>query len=335
MTEKPPYSVSVVIPAYNVGEYIARTLDSVLNQTHPADEIIIVDDGSTDNTAEVVRSYGSKVKFIQQGNAGASAARNAGVKAARSEWIAFLDGDDEWLVDKLELQMALLERNPDLVWTTGNFHRCLCKENRCKPDISPNKAARLMQGKNYLNNYFTGYMKGLGGWTGTMVIKRSVLEQAGLFREGQWRANDLDMWWRIAHRWPRIGYVPEPLAIYHMGTAVSISQGRFDVDLHCELIERHLKFAKEAGSLLAFKPYAVWSIRRWIRAMLFYQAKDDIRRMMNQFDELLPGGYKLWMRFLTAYPSLTGGVCHIISRVIRTFNLRRRVARRPKKNDDS
>ncbi|MHC5190567.1 MAG: glycosyltransferase family 2 protein, partial [Planctomycetota bacterium] len=82
--------ISVVIPAYNAEKHIARAIDSVLAQTRPADEIIVVDDGSTDATAEVVRSYGEKVIFIQQENAGVSVARNAGIEAASGDWIAFL-----------------------------------------------------------------------------------------------------------------------------------------------------------------------------------------------------------------------------------------------------
>ena len=116
MDDSKSYCISVVIPAFNVGKFIARTLDSVLAQTRAADEIIVVDDGSTDNTAEVVRSYGTKVNFIQQDNAGASTARNTGIKAAQSEWVAFLDGDDEWLPEKLEVQLSLPERNPEWAW---------------------------------------------------------------------------------------------------------------------------------------------------------------------------------------------------------------------------
>ncbi|HOM77565.1 MAG TPA: glycosyltransferase family A protein, partial [Anaerohalosphaeraceae bacterium] len=89
-------SISVVIPAYNCQAYIRRAIDSVLGQSRPADEIIVVDDGSTDGTAEAVRTYGAKVILIQQENAGVSAARNAGIRAASGDWIAFLDADDEW-----------------------------------------------------------------------------------------------------------------------------------------------------------------------------------------------------------------------------------------------
>ena len=87
-------TVSVVIPAYNSGAYISRTVESVLGQSRPADEIIVVDDGSTDKTGEIVQTYGGKVRYIRQENAGASAASNTGIENATCPWIALLDGDD-------------------------------------------------------------------------------------------------------------------------------------------------------------------------------------------------------------------------------------------------
>jgi len=321
----------VVIPAYNVGKFIARTLDSVLAQTRPADEIIVVDDGSTDETGEVVARYGQKIRYIRQENAGASTARNTGIKAAQNEWIAFLDGDDEWLPEKLQLQIELLQRNPQLFWTTGNFYRCLCDEDRRGTDITAARATRLMAGQDYLENYFPAYMIGLGGWTGTMIIKRDALHKVGLFRPQQKRANDLDMWWRIAHRWPRIGYLPQPLAIYHMGTPVSISQGFFPTELYCDLIARHQHLAAEQGHPDIFRNFAAWILRRWIRSMLFQARAEDVRSTISRFNELLPAWYKLWMRILTAFPGTTATGCHLISRMIQKFKLRKRIARRPKR----
>ena len=116
-------NVSVVIPAYNACEYIGRAIESVLGQTRAADEIIVVDDGSTDGTGTQVKKFGERVRYIHQENSGPSASRNAGVLAAKSEWIAFLDADDEWLPKHLQLQTELLGRNNGLVWSTANYDR--------------------------------------------------------------------------------------------------------------------------------------------------------------------------------------------------------------------
>lgn len=105
--------VSVIIPTYNCGSYVAETIDSVLWQTHPRREVIIVDDGSTDDTPRVVERYGSAVTYIRQANAGVGAARNAGLGAASGDYVAFLDSDDVWLPEKLEIQLAVAARHPD------------------------------------------------------------------------------------------------------------------------------------------------------------------------------------------------------------------------------
>ncbi len=98
-------TVSVVIPAYNSAKYVGNAIESALAQTYPATEIIVVDDGSTDNIAEVVNKYAAPVKLIRQSNGGPGAARNLGVRESNGEWIALLDADDTWLPNKLERQM--------------------------------------------------------------------------------------------------------------------------------------------------------------------------------------------------------------------------------------
>jgi glycosyltransferase involved in cell wall biosynthesis len=111
-------TLSVVIPAYNREAYLGEAIASVLAQTYPVDEIIVVDDGSTDRTAAIARSYGQPVRCISQENQGTGAARNTGLNAARGSLIALLDSDDLWLERKLERQAAYLQANPgtDLVF---------------------------------------------------------------------------------------------------------------------------------------------------------------------------------------------------------------------------
>lgn len=107
-------SISVIIPAYNREAYLAEAIESVLAQTLPPDEVIVVDDGSTDSTAEIARSYGRQVRCISQENQGCGAARSAGLKEAHGTLIAFLDSDDVWLERKLEIQLAYLQAHPEI-----------------------------------------------------------------------------------------------------------------------------------------------------------------------------------------------------------------------------
>jgi glycosyltransferase involved in cell wall biosynthesis len=114
-----PGLVSVVIPTYNRVSIVGRAIDSVLSQHYRAVEVIVVDDGSTDGTEDLVRKYDSRVRYVRQSNAGVSAARNLGLRETKGEFIALLDSDDEWLPWKIELQVAALHRYSDLgmVWT--------------------------------------------------------------------------------------------------------------------------------------------------------------------------------------------------------------------------
>ncbi|MCF7958709.1 MAG: glycosyltransferase [Phycisphaerae bacterium] len=326
--------VSAVIPVYNNARFIARTLESVLAQSRPADEIIVVDDGSTDNSAEVIKGFGQKVRYIYQENAGASAARNTGIHAAKYEWIALLDGDDEWLEDYLKRQVELLEANPQLVWSTGNYFTCLCDENRRSSKFLPEKCQAIMKDKQYHKSYFKAFVAEVHGWTGTMIIKKEVLVKAGLFRSGQLKANDIDMWFRIAYRWKQIGCLAEPLAIYHLCIPQSISRkyGPKRAEIHWALIERLLGQAQELDALTDFQPCATHMLRCWNRSALFQKSRyDEIRHTLKRFGDLFSWRYKVTMRLLTLSPAMTAGGCHLISYVIRKLDLRRQVVRKPQR----
>lgn len=314
-------TISVVIPVYNNSEYIARTIESVLAQTHKPDEIIVVDDGSTDETRQKVTRYEPKVKYIYQTNAGASAARNTGIKTSSGEWIAFLDGDDEWLPEYLQKQLALLERNPQLVWTTANYLRCFCNEDR-KVDADEAHKADILGGKEYFDSYFEAYLNKTRGWTGTMIIKRDVFEETGFFREGQIRFNDEDMWWRIAYRFSQIGYIAEPLAIYHMHVPDSITKKYMDPAILSDFMKRHLQFAVEEGKFEEFKPCAVDMIRFWVHCYWVDERIMHIKTMLVRFGSILPVFYKTLLRLLTIRPGATQKCLPLLKRINKILRLR-------------
>jgi len=327
--EKPSFSVSVVIPAYNIEKYIVRAIDSALKQTRPADEIIVIDDGSTDGTAGLIKQYGSKVRYIYQENAGLSAARNTGIKAAQNTWIAFLDGDDEWRENLLERQIALLKRNPHLLWSCSNYIRCLCDEDRQAPDRSPADLQKQLTGREFFDNYFTFVLRNQTVHPDTVIVKKEVFATAGMFLEGLRRAEDMDMWFRIAFHWEQFGFISEPLAIYHLDRPGCLSKQFTPAKLYCDLIERQMQYAAKLDKLDSFKPCAAKLLRGWMRSMLFEARGSDIRQMMKQFDRLLPGWYKLLMGFLTTFPRATAGGCHSISRIVRALRLRKQLVRKP------
>jgi len=321
-------NVSVIIPAYNSEKFIRRAIDSVLAQTHPAAEIIVVDDGSTDNTGEIVQSYGPPVQYLHQENAGPGAARNAGIRAARGDWIAFLDHDDEWLPEKLQVQLDLLQRHPDLVWATSNFQRCLCDQNRRGLDLAPAQAEQALAGKEYFDSYFSAYLAGCRGCTDTKIIHRKVFETVGHFQTGIHRTEDMDFWCRIAFHWPRVGFSPQPLAVYHMEAAPGLMRQDVKVDVFSQFIDRHLKLAKKYNRLEDFMPFASRLMQLWMRAQLFSGDSQNLRHLLDEHGDLVPSGFRQVMRIAAVFPRTSRAACKFLSRLVRRFRLRSQITRK-------
>jgi glycosyltransferase involved in cell wall biosynthesis len=288
--------ISVVIPAYNAEKHIARATDS--------DEVIVVDDGSSDATAEVVRSYGDKIMFIQQENAGASVARNAGIEAASGDWIAFLDADDEWLPEKLKLQSKYIQGNPDLKWSFTNLFWNKKERNRFEM-AHPVKWLSEVQGSRPLfEDYFYAFVKGFYVSTITVIIHKSVFETVGLFEPGMKRAQDNDLWYRIAYQYPEVGYLPEPLAIYHLDTPGSSTKINDDVDFMTGLIQRHEELSKQFNRYEAFRPCITQMVQIWIRQLEKQGRRQDSVLLLKTFKMYLTRRFCREMRFRFAVPAL-------------------------------
>lgn len=297
-------TVTAVIPAFNAGKYIGRAVESVLAQTLPADEIIVVDDGSTDDTADVVKSFGDKVRFIQQAHGGASVARNTAINAATGEWIAFLDADDEWLPQKLEKQVALHARHPDLVWSATHY------EIRPIDGSSPRPACDLLTinvpwTSEYRLSFFEGVAAGMAISTITIMVRKTVIEEVGMFCVGQFWAQDTDLFFRIAYRKPEIGFLTEFLSVNHFGRPQSITQlNKFQVKQRCDLIEKHLRLAAKHNMSDAFRPCAQKLLTRWLRGYAG-QPGVEVAPMLDQFDYLLPRKLQVEIRWRQRFPRLS------------------------------
>lgn len=171
--------VSVIIPSYNSAAFLRDAVDSVLAQTRPPDEIIVVDDGSQDDTAQICAAWAGRVRYIRQENRGASAARNTGIAAAVGDWLAFLDADDLWDEEKLELQLAALVQNPaadfavtaSLAWSPHDQSYHLC---RYGGSLDP----RVMRSELIVRNIFTGLCSSL-------LVRREMIEGVGGFESGK------------------------------------------------------------------------------------------------------------------------------------------------------
>jgi len=201
-------TVSVVIPAYNYGRYLAEAIDSALAQTYPPLEIIVVDDGSTDHTAEVIASYGRRVRGVFQANAGVSAARNTGIDVARGEYLAFLDADDVWYPRKLELQMARFEADPSLGLVHAGLEvvdgegRTIELKTRGREGWISHDLLRLQE----------DVMVGPGS---NIVVPRRIAQEIGGFDQSLAPSEDWDFGYRIAVRY-HVAFVPMPLVRYRL-----------------------------------------------------------------------------------------------------------------------
>lgn len=310
--------ISVIIPAYNSERTIGRAIESVLNQTRPAGEIIVIDDGSADNTAELVRAFGSRVTLMQQENAGVSVARNAGIQAAANEWIAFLDADDEWLPNKLQCQTDHLARRTELKWTYANFY---CKESGDKSLRLAHPASKPTGSfsDETFEDYLQAYANNRYAWTSTLIIHRDVFEKVGLFEPGMKRAQDNDLWFRIAYQYPQVGYRAEPLAIYHTDTPGSSTKVNDSVDFMVGLVQRHEKLSKQHHRFEALKPCLTQMLQVWIRSLIKQKRHKDAGLLLDQFKSCLPHRFCREMGFRMTIPVAGPAIANVVQSLKRRY----------------
>jgi len=323
--------VSVIIPTYNSVKCIRRAIDSVLAQTYSDYEIIVVDDGSTDNTAQVVKSYGGKVRYIYQENAGVSVARNTGIAAAKGQWIAFLDADDEWLPEKLKKQMELLARCSELVWCATNYYQSDGKSR--KPRISVSSLEKALAGREYIENYFAeAARKRCHIGTPTVVVHRTVFEDLGGFEPGRAAGEDFDMWCRIAFHYPRVGFISSPLVTVHLDVDIPFFTTRRLATKSGanarQLIAKQLDLARQFGKLDSFKPYARMLLKQRLFEAIYWGYREEPRAIVRQFKNLFPAYLRLGTYLLTAFPKLTSTSARALSFLAHRLGLERRVTRR-------
>jgi len=201
-------TVSVIIPTYNHAAFLPEALESVFAQTCSPLEVIVVDDGSTDETAEVLRVYERRIRVISQPNRGVAAARNAGAAVASGELLAFLDADDAWLPAKLERQVARFDGEPEI----GLVHCGVAEVDGQGGQLR----ARLDGMEGWVSTEMLLFRRGviLGGGSAA-VIRRATFVQAGGFDEVLSTSADWDLYYRIGHRYP-VGFVPEVLVRYRI-----------------------------------------------------------------------------------------------------------------------
>ena len=199
--------VSVIIPTFNAARYITCAVDSALAQTYSPIEVIVVDDGSTDNTAQVLDPYkSSNVRYIFQRNSGSvGAVRNRGIREARGEFLAFLDADDLWLPEKLEQQIPVLLSNPKVGLVHSNFDYLDEETGRMFAITRPR---HKLVGRCYTRLFFRNTI-----FASSVVLRRECLDDVGIFDEEiPSGVEDYDLWLRVARQY-EFAYVSRRLEI--------------------------------------------------------------------------------------------------------------------------
>ncbi len=255
--------VSVIIPTYNRAKFVTKAIDSVLAQTYKDYEIIVIDDGSTDNTQEVLEPYMDKITYMYQENAGVSAARNAGIRATTGQWIAFLDSDDKWMPEKLSIQMECLSQNNAKVCFTAN----VCFTNSIREEGQFEDLTGLSQ-KEVKEQIFAEPFDLIlrdSFWLSvqTMVIEKKLLEKVGCFDERLKVAEDTRLIYNLAFEVP-FAFIDEPLTVVNR---TNERQGLINdsTDVRKALCNAHIEIISEAYFCCSGKDI---SIVRKLRRML-------------------------------------------------------------------
>ena len=298
--------VSVVIPSFNSAAYINEAIDSALAQTGVEVEVIVVDDGSSDDTVNCVKRYEDRVRLIEQSNQGSAVARNRGIAEARADFIAFLDADDYWHPQKLAKQWALVQGGATLVYSrfsvwepapTGSFPAAEAHLADCQAQGRMSKTPR--SGWLYIDLLLDCEV-----WTSTVLARRDLLQQVGGFDAALRKGQDYDLWLKLANEVQWHG-VPESLALYRMhGNNItrSINANNFEYSILSNACRRWGLENRDGRSL----PPAVMQARLARSASAFADAhlqggsKDIAARFYRISLSHQPLAFTVWLNYARA-----------------------------------
>ncbi len=241
MNNKTPL-VSVIIPTYNSGKFIAQTVQSVLEQTYRPHEVIIIDDGSTDDTKAVLSGFHDRIKYFYQENLGPSAARNKGIKMARGEYVSFLDADDLWTSNKIEVQLDFLERHREIGLVFSDIEefdgeKIINRRSSCLAVqvYGPDNVLHVPLQEAFIKLLMTNFIP-----TNTVMVRRECFKKAGIFDESLRIVEDRDMWLRIAAYY-KIGRLPLVLCKRRLHVSNISKNQELYISSQIKVLEKHLR----------------------------------------------------------------------------------------------
>jgi len=259
--------VSIIIPAFNQARFLGAAIESALRQTFSDLEVVVVDDGSTDETRQVAAGFGDRIRYIRQDNTGLPGARNQGIRESSGEYLCFLDSDDFYHPDKLQRQVELLDGDPELgfvycdIVTTDEAGQPLPEQ----PSV--NSATRQMSGNIFQTLMLAGYFP-----PHTVMIRRTVLEAVGHFDLNLGGHADYELWLRTSAAGHKACFIPERLAYYRTYATSMSKDGQHMADtrlatfqklcrLHPDLIAQSLHNLQQSNQDLFLAN--AWLNRNW------------------------------------------------------------------------
>lgn len=239
--------VSIIIPTFNRAQCVRRALDSVFAQTFRDFEVVVVDDGSTDDTVEILKSYGAQIRLLCQPNGGASAARNTGLQAARGKWIAFLDSDDQWRPEKLAVQWEFALK----YGATVCFSRCVAETGEWLPDLEEVTSTLKEPGVHHVADPVEFLSRARSHpYLQSLLLEKAWFARTGFFDTTLSAGEDTAWLLRLAHLTDCI-YVDRPLTTIFRGSDNSLT---YDV--------RPAAAAKRADARIRMQAEIYWRLRQ-------------------------------------------------------------------------
>lgn len=264
--------VSIVIPAYNKAALTVKTVESALKQTYKNIEVIVVDDGSTDNTQQLLYPYisSNRIKYFHKENGGACSARNVGIKLSTGDYIALIDCDDIYLPEKIELSINYLENNPDFgfVYTRAYFideQDSILREYPNRKIIHSGWIAKQLLLRNFIPN-------------STVVVRKKYFEKTGLFDESVFIPADWDMWLRLSENY-KSGYINLPLTRYRISSNYTLNNLEQSEREEAVILEK--AFKRNPGININFKNRIVSNM--YLRSAINYLLTQDFNSAKDRF----------------------------------------------------
>jgi glycosyltransferase involved in cell wall biosynthesis len=287
--------LGIVVPLYNKAAAVRRSVGCLLDQTVRAAQVVVVDDGSTDDSVAQLAPLAERITLVRQANAGPSAARNRGVALLTTAWVAFADADNLWSPDRLERVAALQQRHPGVDWLTGRYWNC-------SPDGRRTLVPPLEHGKEVLSFFDdVGGLPGLG-CSETLVVRRTLLDEVGGFNERLRCYEITQLYLQLAARCPRAGFVAEPTVEVLTDTASSLfAQKRHSPPVLLAYAEELLRLHQR---LTPPPAYLTDLIAQVLQACVYFACEDGdydlARRVLRGHGRWLKRsvGWKLWGRCL-------------------------------------